>query len=728
VARRAQNTPKQIFALAARANFSTLSEQMHWLARRRLWILAAICAFWTTLILLGHFFSEAPFLSVPWRSEQGFEDLLRREGRKTPTRDDFVFVGIDQSTLQMPQLLPEELAENRAFQLMTERPFPWSREVWAILLDKLFASGARLVIFDMVFNNSKDGDVAFHDALQKYRDRVIIGANIDTTNNNQIVVPNQMLIAPPATADDRVGYVNFWPDAIDGKIRATNFTTSERQLAGQAPFAGEEVFTSFSARALEKLGRGNDVLRDQRGHMFRFSANDAYPPRALYEVFDPKFWHANYHDGAFFNDKVVMIGAASQVEHDVVDTPMSPSTLGPALHLQSIAAALGHEFLRPTTPRAMYAFVIAAGALAWTLIAFVRRPLVCLLALVGVAACYLLASRVAFDRAGYMLLTVPVLCAFVVSGLSSLGFEYMLERIEKVRTRRTLERYVSKNLVQEILENPASFYNTLKGVRKPATILFSDIVGFTTLTEKADPEKLVTQLNEYLTRMVAVVFENEGTLDKFIGDAVMAVWGMTRSVGVENDAKMAARAALGMRRELGILNKRWMEQGSVPLGIGVGINQGEVLAGNIGSSERADLTVIGDSVNLASRLEALTRTYGVDILVGPTATEMIRDEFYVRSVARVQVKGKTKPVEISTLLGVRGEPFDDEFARWLESYEEGLRKFRARDFTEAKILFSRFLEFYPDDQLAKLYLQRALEYEVQPPDEAWSGVEVFTKK
>jgi hypothetical protein len=114
--------------------------RMHWLGRHRLLILASICLFWTGLIFLGHFFSAAPFLSIPWRGEQNFEDLLRREGRKTATRNDFVLLGIDQSTLQLPPLTPEEIANNRAFQLMTEQPFPWSREVWALLLDRLFAA------------------------------------------------------------------------------------------------------------------------------------------------------------------------------------------------------------------------------------------------------------------------------------------------------------------------------------------------------------------------------------------------------------------------------------------------------------------------------------------------------------------------------------------------------------------------------------------------------------
>jgi adenylate cyclase len=228
--------------------------------------------------------------------------------------------------------------------------------------------------------------------------------------------------------------------------------------------------------------------------------------------------------------------------------------------------------------------------------------------------------------------------------------------------------------------------------------------------------------------MTSVVFSNGGTLDKFIGDAIMAVWGNVRSFGVAGDTKNCARAALGMRHELKQLNGKWREEGRMGLGMGIGINQGEVIVGNIGSQERMDPTVIGDSVNLASRLEGLTRIYGVDILIGATAAELMRDEFHLRSVARVQVKGKTKPVDIFTFVGPRNEDIDPEFLKWLESYEEGLEKFRARDFTDAKIFFSRFLEFYPDDFLAKLYLDRALEYEQQPPDEAWDAVEVFKKK
>ena len=701
---------------------------MHWFGRHRFLVLAVICAFWTGLIVVGRFFPGFPFISAPWRGEQSFEDLLRREGRKTPAPSDFVFLGIDQSTLQLPPLTPEEIASNRAFQLLSEKPYPWSRELWALLLDRLFGAGARVVMFDIVFSPPNNGDSIFHAALDRYRDKVVLGANFDMANSAQAVTPNNALIPPPQLMDDRVGFVNFWADPIDGKIRAVTYRMTDRQLADLPADPSEEIYESLSARALAKIGHANDVPQDFRGHMIRFTSPEAFTPRPLYEVFDPKFWHANYADGAFFKDKIVMVGASAQVMHDVFDTPMSSTTSGPALHLQAMAAAMSHEFLRSTPPKVGLALAAAAGLVAWSLVGFLRRPLFCIAALVIITATYLVAARVLYDKTGLLLLTVPVLSALVLSGLFSLGFEYYIERLEKLRTRRTLERYVSKNLVQEVLENPDSYYSSLRGARLPVTVLFSDLVGFTTLSEKGDPEALVAQLNEYLSRMTSVVFNHGGTLDKFIGDGIMAVWGNVRSLGMAEDAKNCARAALGMRRELRQLNQTWREEGRMGFGMGIGINHGEVIVGNVGSHQRMDPTVIGDSANLASRIEGLTRIYGLDILVGATAAELVREEVYLRSVARVQVKGKTKPVDVFTFIGARNEEVDTEFLKWLETYEEGLERFRARDFTEGKILFSRFLEFYPDDLLAKMYLDRSLEYEHAPPDEAWAAVEVFEKK
>jgi len=680
---------------------------------------------------------NVPFFSTIWQSEQGFEDLLRREGRKTKTHDDFVFLGIDEASLGMTVVGPDEIEGNRAFQLMTERPYPWSREVWALLLDRLCQAGARLVMFDLRFDKPNDGDVAFRAALDRYRDKVVLGANVDYSgvreigDNGVIVLPNASLISPPQLEDDRVGYLVFFPDPLDQKIRAAQYRLTDRQLARQPPYPGEKQYESLSARTLAKLGQADAVPQGLKAHLIRFTSPDAYQPRPLWEVFHPALWRANYAGGRFFRDKIVMVGSSARIQHDFFDTPISPETPGPVLHLHAIAAALDHEFLHPMPLALGFATICLAGLLSWVVAVSMQRPILTIVTLLAISAAYLGLARVLYDRWGILIMIVPTLTAFLLSGVFALAFEYTLEQLEKMRTRSTLERYVSKNLVKEILDNPGGYYSSMLGSRKPVTVLFCDLVGFTTLVEHADPVVLVKQLNEYLSHMVTHVFDNGGTLDKFIGDAIMAVWGNVSSRGVAEDAKAAVRAALGMRASLRKLNEQWRAEGKTELKFGLGVNHGEAVVGNIGSyepHERLDPTVMGDAVNLASRLEGLTRTYGVDILLGEAVCDLVRDEFHLRTVARAQVKGKSEPVDICALIAARSDDVDLEFLKWLKVYEEGIRKFRERDFTQAKILFSRFLEFYPEDNLAKTYLDRALEYEQAPPDEAWNAVEIFKKK
>ncbi len=699
--------------------------------------MAAICLFWTGLVIGARFLPTLPFLSDIWRSERTVQDVLRREGRKTPENPDLIFVGIDQASLQFGSTaLPGEIEQSRAFQLMTERPFPWSREVWALFMDRVFQAGAKLVIFDLIFNNPNDGDPAFHAALDRYRDRVVLGANIDMAGirNNGLAdetLPNTVLISAPQADDDRVGFVNFFPDPLDNVIRSVLYRVTGNELAGFAPAAEEVPMESMAARALRKLGRSEDIPRDLQPHFIRFSPPGAYQPRPLWEFFSDKQWEAVYHKGEVLKGKVLVVGASAQIQHDVVATPVNREAAGPAVHLNAVAAAMAHEFLTDTSLQVDYVCIVLAGILAFAVVAGMRRPVVALALLLVASAVYLVIARVLYDRVGLFILIVPALTTFLASGLCGLVFGYALEVLERMRTRRTLERYVSKNLVKEIMENPDGYYNSMLGSRKPVTVLFSDLVGFTSLSEKADPVTLVKQLNEYLSGMVGHVFNNNGTLDKFIGDAIMAVWGNVKSQGVEQDARLAVRTALGMRDELAKLNERWRQEGRMPLGFGVGINHGEAVIGNIGSyepHERLDPTVIGDAVNLASRLEGLTRTYGVDILLGETVAGLVRDEFHLRSVARVQVKGKTLPVDVFTIVGLQNDGVAPESIEHLKWYEEGILKFRERKFAEAQALFAKVLQAVPKDFLATMYSDRSAEYSEKPPAEDWNGVEVFTKK
>src|SRR6266849_3726164 len=242
-------------------------------------ILVGIAVFWTGLVGLAHFFPTAPFLSTVWRGERSFADVTRREGRKTMTHSDFAFLGIDQASLS---LKPEEedWSNNRALQLMTEHAYPWSRELWGLLLDRLFQAGARLVMFDIVFDKPKEGDDIFRAALDRYRDKVVIGANFDLSQVRQLggmivnVPPAESLIPPPQMQDDRVGCVIIFPDPLDNRIRSVCYRFTDQQLLGNDPLPSEVPYEALSTRALRKLGNAGDrfsFVRAGRGNGSRIS-------------------------------------------------------------------------------------------------------------------------------------------------------------------------------------------------------------------------------------------------------------------------------------------------------------------------------------------------------------------------------------------------------------------------------------------------------------------------
>lgn len=390
--------------------------------RHRLLVLAVICLFWTGLIIAVHFLPGIPFLSTIWRGEQSYEDLLRREGRKTATQPNFVFVGIDESSREFQPFDDKQLASSPALRLMAEHPFPWNREVWALLIDRLVTAGAKLIMFDITFSSPNESDPSLRAVLDRYRDKVVLAANFDMTSvrdNGQVknIPPNGDLIPAPQMEDDRVGYIVFFPDRFDDKIRSIRYSLTERELRELMPAEGETPYFSLSARAAQKLGHGADVPPDLKAHMIRFTSINAYQPRPLWEIFDEKVWQANYGGGAFFKDKIVMVGMSAQIQHDVFDTPISPETPGPVLHLHSLGALLDHEFLTQTPLWVDYIAIAVAGAIAWLLVATTRRPLICILALVGCSVLVLVAARLVYDRAGLFLPVVPTLAGFLLSGI-----------------------------------------------------------------------------------------------------------------------------------------------------------------------------------------------------------------------------------------------------------------------------------------------------------------------
>ena len=379
-------------------------------------LLTTICVCCTALVMSLRFVPPVPVFSQVWGHEQALEDWLHRTGRRTSTHPELVFVGISTKSLAGPE--SAKAGKDRILQLMAEHPFPWSREVWARLLDRLFESGARLVIFDFLFNPPNEGDQIFRAALDRYRDRVVIIANFDIEKGNELVVPNADLIPSPAQYDDRVGYANYWGDKQDGKSRAARFFTSERQLAGQKPSPSDRWSASLAARAMEKLGRSNEVPHDLQDHLVRFSATDAYRPYPVWEIADPDMWHSKYSDGEFFEGKIVIVGASAPKLHDVfLDNPIGPEITGSVMHLNVLAATMDHEFLR-RLPVALDLLIVSMfGLLAWLLLSCVGRWWICLLSFLGLSVAYFLLAFLLYNFLGIFVPIFPPLLTLLACGI-----------------------------------------------------------------------------------------------------------------------------------------------------------------------------------------------------------------------------------------------------------------------------------------------------------------------
>ena len=344
------------------------------------------------------------------------------------------------------------------------------------------------------------------------------------------------------------------------------------------------------------------------------------------------------------------MGGDGNWQHDEHATPFGTMP-GPEIHLNAINAALHGEFIQEVSRGRGVALAALAGLLAVALTLAVRSPWHRLgaLGLMNAGAAWL--ALYLYNHASvYVPLVAPTL-GLNLTVLLGLISDLAWERVEKNRVRRTLEKYVSKNVVRELLDDPKAYAQSLGGVIRPVSVLFSDIRGYSIVSARTDPQALVGQLNEYLTAMVECVFRFGGTLDKFIGDAVMAVWGNTRSEGARTDAANAVRAALAMRTELERLNAEWARRGLPQLRIGVAINHGEVVVGNVGSPQRMEFTVIGDAVNVTWKLQELTKDLGADFIVGENAYALVIEEFELRPLGKITISASPEPLEIFALCG-----------------------------------------------------------------------------
>ena len=347
-------------------------------------------------------------------------------------------------------------------------------------------------------------------------------------------------------------------------------------------------------------------------------------------------------DPAVFKDKIVFIGLTASGLVDVFQTPFgSEGTMpGIQLHASVTDAVLSNRFITPASGRTRILTILAGAIMVSALTVFAPFTLAASAALALAAGWTFLTSRT--FAGGTWLNMVQPLAAMALAIFAGTAYRYFVEDREKRKVSRLFGRYVSKDVYDQLIENPA--LAELGGKRREMSVLFSDIRGFTTVTERGNPEELVAQLNEYFSRMVDIVFRHHGTVDKFVGDMVMALFGAP--VDDDAHAEHAVAAATDMVRELGELNRKWTAEGKPALDIGIGVNTGEMIAGNIGSSSIMSYTVIGDNVNLGSRLESLNKQYGTRIIISDATRVRLRGTYDIHPLGDVVVKGKIKPVVI----------------------------------------------------------------------------------
>lgn len=299
------------------------------------------------------------------------------------------------------------------------------------------------------------------------------------------------------------------------------------------------------------------------------------------------------------------------------------------------------------------------------------------------------------------------------------AYQSVLAQKKEERIKVMFQKYVPQDVVDEIIHNPA---RVLEGKDKNVTILFSDIRSFTTISESMKPDVVVDSLNRYFTIMVDIIYKRRGVIDKYIGDAIMAVFGAPKEYG--DDIQQGVLAGLEMLENLDMFNKSQRDKRLKEFHIGIGINYGPVTVGNIGTAQKMDYTVIGDAVNLASRLEGLTKEYKVPIVVSENTKEAVKNYFYFREIDRVIVKGKNKPVKIFQPARNLNKK---EKEAW-KIYNKAVSLFVERQWDESERAFIKVLDVYKDDFITKKYLDEIKYFKVHPPKDDWDGTTTMTHK
>lgn len=608
----------------------------------------------------------------------------------------------------------------------------WPRAYYAEAIELLSRQNAAVIGVDITFPNrstkGQEDDQVLAEAIERH-DNVILATHFQSKNGEQLVEwPHPTLLE----SNPRLGWINIMLGE-DGFVRELPvFADSERGIIEAFSVAVSRVYLNadpenyrikdnvfaFSDEVNIPVNSRLDVenaVRVNSMHVNYFAKPDSYTHVSFSDLLNGNW----VNQGIDFRDKIVLIGPTATDLQDEYLSPVSDGVMMPGveIHANAIQTIISGEFLTPMSPHQLWVLLLILLIVNLILFSFLRVRFTIPLMIIEVIG--LIVSGILAYEWGYLLNVVYPIIVVLLSFMGMYLLRFILEQKKRKFIESAFGRYVNKEVVKQIQANPDML--KLGGVKRDLTVFFSDIAGFTSISEQMDPETLVSFLNEYLGHMTDLVLKRQGTLDKYEGDAIMAFWNAPLP---QHDHPLdGCLAALEQQRKLSELRQKWMKSGLPEMHVRMGINTGTAVVGNMGSQDRFNYTAMGDNVNLASRLESINKQYGTYILMAEATHEAVKEALITREIDQIRVKGKKEAVRIYELLGETSK-MTDKLKLKITLFAEGLSLYRAQKFEDAKQTFQQLA----NDAPAQVFIERCDAFIKKPPAADWDGVWNFEVK
>ncbi len=519
-----------------------------------------------------------------------------------------------------------------------------------------------------------------------------------------------------------IGHVNFEGD-VDGVVRKihlfSNFNNHSYPALALKMYLDLAGVDSIEVRLGEHIvlysedQQVQQIPIDRQGNMLinYVGGFKTFRYISFYDVLEQRL------PAEYFQNKIVLVGTSLPGLFDLRSAPFNPTFPGVEIHANILYTLLSGQYVEQITPGTAFLMLAGIGAVIGLIIVFLT-PLwsVVLIVLAGIVHMFL-AYHFFLESNLWIPIVNPVI-TLIITFAAVYIYKYITEERGKKFIKNTFSYFVTQSVVDELLANPDKI--KLGGEKKECTVFFSDVAGFTTIAEQLTPEALVRLLNEYLTEMTNIVFRYNGMLDKYEGDAIMAVFGAP--ISQPDHAFKACAAALEMQEQLVKLRELWGKQGRPQLHARCGINSGLMVVGNMGSENRFDYTVMGDAVNLGARLEPANKQYRTKIMIGEQTYKLAGDKIIVRGLDLLRVKGKTEPVKVYELLGTPQKGISDRKKQVLDIFNKGFESYLQQNWETAMNYFRQALKIDPMDGPSITYVRRCEQFVQNPPDKDWDGV------